>query len=86
MKPRSVHAVNENQKDDMLALVWDLNWSSVKDSDALNRYWLNDLAREALLVYYSRASARKMKIHGHEYGLPDAVSACQLYAQPACAE
>ncbi|CAK7067323.1 M16 family metallopeptidase [Morganella morganii] len=59
MKPRSVHAVNENQKDDMLALVWDLNWSSVKDSDALNRYWLNDLAREALFGALQQGIGKK---------------------------
>ncbi|OBU03099.1 M16 family metallopeptidase [Morganella psychrotolerans] len=59
MKPLSVHAVNENQKEDVLSLVWDLNWSSVKDSAALNRYWLNDLAREAIFGALQQSMGRK---------------------------
>ena len=37
-------------------------------------------------MYYNRGISKKMrKIHSHEYGLPDTVSACQLHTQPTCA-
>lgn len=34
-----------------LALIWDTPWQQIRDSDALMRYWREDLTREALFLH-----------------------------------
>lgn len=35
-------------RQDKLSLMWDAPWQPIRDSVALQRYWRDDLAREAL--------------------------------------
>lgn len=43
------------------SLIWDLDWSPVKDSDTLSRYWLSDLAREVIFVHLGRSLEQRKK-------------------------
>lgn len=49
-----VNLVNGKVSQDRLALVWDSPWQPIRDSQNLQRYWLSDLAREALFWHLQR--------------------------------
>ncbi|MEQ4924512.1 insulinase family protein [Proteus hauseri] len=55
MKPETLYVQEPMRKNDQISLIWDLNWSPVKDSDTLNKYWLSDLAREVIFVHLGRS-------------------------------
>ena len=54
---QAVNLVNGNMNQDRLSLVWDGAWQPIRDSQNLQRYWLSDLAREALFWHVQRALA-----------------------------
>ena len=55
MKPETLYVQEPMRTNDQISLIWDLNWSPVKDSDTLNKYWLSDLAREVIFVHLGRS-------------------------------
>lgn len=55
MKPETLYVQEPMRAKDQIALIWDLDWSPVKDSDTLNKYWLSDLAREVIFVHLGRS-------------------------------
>lgn len=55
MKPETLYVQEPMRANDQISLIWDLDWSPVKDSDTLNKYWLSDLAREVIFVHLGRS-------------------------------
>lgn len=55
-KPASIMGSNVAQ--DRLAIMWDMPWTPIRDSAALQRYWRTDLAREALFWHVQQALAK----------------------------
>lgn len=55
MKPETLYVQEPMRKNDQISLIWDLDWSPVKDSDTLSRYWLSGLAREVIFVHLGRS-------------------------------
>lgn len=46
-------------RQDKLSIMWDAPWQPIRDSAALQRYWRDDLAREALVL--ARAAEPEQK-------------------------
>lgn len=44
-----------------LEVIWDSPWSPIQDSDSLNRYWLRELVREAVLLRLNGALDKPRK-------------------------
>lgn len=54
LQHQPVTLVNDRLAQDKLSLVWDTSWQPIRDSQNLQRYWLSDLAREALFWHLQR--------------------------------
>lgn len=50
MLPQPVNLIGASDTPNTLSLVWDRSWTSIRDDQALLRYWLSDLAREAMFI------------------------------------
>ncbi|MEH2922298.1 M16 family metallopeptidase [Samsonia erythrinae] len=48
LPPQAISLMNQNVRQDTLSLVWDTPWHPIRESQALVRYWLGDVTREAL--------------------------------------
>lgn len=55
MKPETLYVQEPMRASDQISVIWDLDWSPVKDSETLNKYWLSDLAREVIFVHLGRS-------------------------------
>lgn len=55
LKPETLYVQEPMRENDRISLIWDLDWSPVKDSETLNQYWLSDLAREVIFVHLGRS-------------------------------
>ncbi|STW66788.1 protein YhjJ [Klebsiella michiganensis] len=47
-------------RQDKLSLMWDAPWQPIRDSVALQRYWRDDLAREALFWHVQQNLKQKV--------------------------
>ena len=74
---RAVGLADDERATDRLSLIWDMPWSPITDSQTLQQYWLEDLAREVLYWHLHPAT-------GDNAG-PDAVFGldCRVYYQRA---
>ena len=61
-------------RQDKLSIMWDAPWQPIRDSAALQRYWRDDLAREALF-WHVQQSLSKNNVKDIGLGLPGAISA-----------
>ena len=74
---QAVGLMDDERATDRLSLIWDMPWTAITDSQTLQQYWLEDLARE-VLYWHLHPTA-------DENAGPDAVFGldCRVYYQRA---
>jgi predicted Zn-dependent peptidase len=55
---RPVSIMTRTVRQDKLSIMWDSPWQPIRDSVALQRYWRDDLAREALFWHVQQSLSR----------------------------
>ncbi len=80
LKGQPVNLINSQLTRDRLSLVWDTAWTPILSSEKLQRFWLSDLAREALFWHVQQVLSEK-KIQGVQVGFDCRV----LYQRAQCA-
>lgn len=58
LSPAPVSIMTDAVRQDRLAIMWDTPWTPIRDSDALQRYWRADLAREALFWHVQQSLSK----------------------------
>lgn len=53
-----VSIMTKTVRQDKLSIMWDSPWQPIRDSVALQRYWRDDLAREALFWHVQQSLSR----------------------------
>ncbi|XXD07653.1 M16 family metallopeptidase [Klebsiella sp. R445] len=53
-----VSIISNSVRQDKLSIMWDSPWQPIRDSVALQRYWRDDLAREALFWHVQQSLSR----------------------------
>lgn len=56
---KPVNIMSREIHKDKLSIMWDAPWLPIKDSDALQRYWRNELAHEALFWHIQQSLGKK---------------------------
>ncbi|RJL52944.1 M16 family metallopeptidase [Pectobacterium carotovorum] len=55
LPPQAISLMNNNVQQDTLSLMWDAPWHPIRESQALVRYWLGDMTREAMFWHLQQA-------------------------------